>query len=483
MSDSVAVLPQDAELTVDERADLGRYEAVIQRGIDTFFDVGRALIAIRDKGLFRGAHATFGEYCRERWGIGRNYAYKVMSAAEVVENLESVCTIVPSNEAQARPLTKLEPEQQRRAWSDAVEYAGGDQPTAKQVEKAAVKFAEPKPAATKPEREPEMPRGLARAGYVLARCRNGDTDKWGWQWQVDIAGSGEGLGKGGDRHIGRWVATSIDAIEGAMQDFEARRRAARQAQARAIYVEPTEPETISAEESLIRDLCEAGRVTEPFISALRAATVEQLEAALRRIPKTDQYRWLKIGDRRELLKSAQWANGLEAALAASQVAAIPVPADLAAAGIVIEPTKIDGQRGFRWHVAAGEYAGQTGAVCDSAHDAIRHARHCFKILEDYPHDLVQRGIDEITAIAEVEAEREEEEAARIAQDGPVLRDDGRLEDARMLRDLLIAARDTARAHYGDLTGRNTDLLPYERAVAVMLEPLASLIAILEAAKR
>lgn len=32
--------------------------------------------------------------------------------------------VIPTNEAQARPLTQLEPEQQREAWTRAVETAG-----------------------------------------------------------------------------------------------------------------------------------------------------------------------------------------------------------------------------------------------------------------------------------------------------------------------------------------------------------------------
>jgi hypothetical protein len=49
--------------------------------------------------------------------------------------------------------------------------------------------------------------------------------------------------------------------------------------------------------------------------------------------------------------------------------------------------------------------------------------------------------------------------------------DERIEDAQMLIDLLIAARDTAREHYGELTGRHSDLLSFERAVETMLVPL------------
>jgi len=50
-------------------------------------------------------------------------ASQLISAAEVVENVNNCLQILPINEAQARPLTQLDPEQQREAWAWAVETA------------------------------------------------------------------------------------------------------------------------------------------------------------------------------------------------------------------------------------------------------------------------------------------------------------------------------------------------------------------------
>lgn len=58
----------------------------------------------------------------------------------------------------------------------------------------------------------------------------------------------------------------------------------------------------------------------------------------------------------------------------------------------------------------------------------------------------------------------------------------RLKRASLLRYMLIQARDAARRDYGDLTGRHTDMLEFERGVADMLPPLESLITILEGTK-
>ena len=64
--------------------------------------------------------ATFEEYCKERWGMNRAHAYRLIDAAEVVNNLSPIGDI-PVNESQARPLTQLNdnPALQREACQRA----------------------------------------------------------------------------------------------------------------------------------------------------------------------------------------------------------------------------------------------------------------------------------------------------------------------------------------------------------------------------
>lgn len=66
--------------------------------------------------LYREQFATFEDYCRERWGMSRVHAHRLIESAEVIGNLLPIGNTVPANEAQARALTGLEPEQQRTAW-------------------------------------------------------------------------------------------------------------------------------------------------------------------------------------------------------------------------------------------------------------------------------------------------------------------------------------------------------------------------------
>jgi hypothetical protein len=81
--------------------------------------VGTALLQIRDERLYRATHATFEEYCRQRWQWSRIHVHRQIEAARVAENLVPMGT-KPTSERQVRPLTQLEPEEQKEAWQEAV---------------------------------------------------------------------------------------------------------------------------------------------------------------------------------------------------------------------------------------------------------------------------------------------------------------------------------------------------------------------------
>lgn len=120
---------------VDRKAQL---EATIERGMQTFVEVGLALMEIRDGRLYRAEYGTFEEYCQERWGWERRHAYRLIDAAAAVENVSNwTQNQVPANEAQARPLTSLPPAQQREAWERVLETAPNGKITAAIVTQAA----------------------------------------------------------------------------------------------------------------------------------------------------------------------------------------------------------------------------------------------------------------------------------------------------------------------------------------------------------
>lgn len=65
---------------------LAELEALIQGGLRTFIEVGRALLEIRDRRLYRDAGYTeFDTYCRQRWGWTEGYATRNIQAAQPTE--------------------------------------------------------------------------------------------------------------------------------------------------------------------------------------------------------------------------------------------------------------------------------------------------------------------------------------------------------------------------------------------------------------
>jgi hypothetical protein len=126
-----------ATITPSESVRLIALERVIEKGKNTFVEVGNALSEIRDSRIYRATHATFEDYCRERWQFSKRHCDRMISAGEIAKNLGPIGP-KPESESQARPLAKLEPEQQPAAWEKAQEIAKeeGKPVTARHVEQA-----------------------------------------------------------------------------------------------------------------------------------------------------------------------------------------------------------------------------------------------------------------------------------------------------------------------------------------------------------
>ena len=123
----------DSVLSITEVDRLCALETTIERGLQTFVDVGTALLEIRDSRLYRRDFGTFEDYCRGRWGMVRQHANRLIAAAEVATNLEPIGSILPITESQARPLAALPPNLQREAWQRAVDTAPNGKITAAHV--------------------------------------------------------------------------------------------------------------------------------------------------------------------------------------------------------------------------------------------------------------------------------------------------------------------------------------------------------------
>ncbi|MBA3007158.1 hypothetical protein KKC83_06855 [Patescibacteria group bacterium] len=132
-------LPQ---LTAREKMRMVELERRIVQDFGAFFRVGQALAEINDSKLYRASHKTFEAYCKDLWDMARGTAHRYIAAAEVMENVSKLETnegagLLPVNEAQARPLTRLKPDKQAEVWRSVVNTVGHEgKITASLVEKA-----------------------------------------------------------------------------------------------------------------------------------------------------------------------------------------------------------------------------------------------------------------------------------------------------------------------------------------------------------
>lgn len=144
MSSSLAKRNQEKPARMGRLFEL---ERVIAAGLQSFIEVGNALMEIRDKRLYKEqGYKNFEEYCHERWKWGRNYANKQIKAAKVAGVLG---TVVPKSERVARELAD-QPEGVVREVAERVDLSRA---TAREVRAAVTTITG---AATKAE-----PRGLA----------------------------------------------------------------------------------------------------------------------------------------------------------------------------------------------------------------------------------------------------------------------------------------------------------------------------------
>ena len=106
-------------LETNERAHLEALEARIAAGLQTFHEVGAALLEIRDSRLYRESHGTFEDYCQSRWGFKASRARQLIGAAELAERVQSVTNVTVANEGQARALGRFAPEAQADIMANA----------------------------------------------------------------------------------------------------------------------------------------------------------------------------------------------------------------------------------------------------------------------------------------------------------------------------------------------------------------------------
>jgi hypothetical protein len=152
-------------LTLAEKTELHRCEAVISDAFEKGFEAGRALLTIRDGKLYKSEQATFEDYCRARWGYSKTHANRLIGAAGVANVLAPIGVTV-ENESQVRPLTGLKPAKVTKAWQKATKLAGEGKVTAALVRRAVNEID------GKPEKKKKKPSKNAKALALLNKVED-----------------------------------------------------------------------------------------------------------------------------------------------------------------------------------------------------------------------------------------------------------------------------------------------------------------------
>lgn len=148
-------------LSDGELQQLDECEDTIERGLETFYEVGTALAVIRDGRLYRAKYDTFENYCRKRWNLDRTYAHRIIESARTAAMLPIGNR--PTVESQARELAPLrdDPEEMREVWREANERGGG-KPTASAIREAREERRQAEPPQPEPLDPESWPTGNDR---------------------------------------------------------------------------------------------------------------------------------------------------------------------------------------------------------------------------------------------------------------------------------------------------------------------------------
>ena len=140
------ITPKKDAVTGAESLRLTKLEKTIQTGVQQFITVGEALMEIRDKRLYRAEFKSFEAYCQKRWNFSRQYAGRLIEAADVAGDIPEKCKLEFTNPEQLKAIGKLPKEERTEAAEEIVDRAkcAGRKVTKQDVE--AVLPPDPDPA-------------------------------------------------------------------------------------------------------------------------------------------------------------------------------------------------------------------------------------------------------------------------------------------------------------------------------------------------
>lgn len=125
MQELQGITTTDAE----RKTRLKHLEGVVRHGMQTFIEVGAALLEIRDGRLYEPAHKDFEAYCQAEFGWTRRNADRYIRSAKAAAKLRPIGLGI-ENEAQAREMDRIvdDPDVAMRVWEKVGNDNNGDHP-------------------------------------------------------------------------------------------------------------------------------------------------------------------------------------------------------------------------------------------------------------------------------------------------------------------------------------------------------------------
>ena len=140
-----ALVEETEPLSDEESAEFTTLTAIVQKGIDDSLLANQALREIRDRGLYRGSHKTFQNFCDEVLDMSEQRVSQILKCAEEIAKLQEEEEVpeahIPFTERAIRELRRVKnPKNKAEVLRIAAELAGEGRPTSASILKARIKI-------------------------------------------------------------------------------------------------------------------------------------------------------------------------------------------------------------------------------------------------------------------------------------------------------------------------------------------------------